>query len=806
MRRFFYTILIVLAFHISVNAQNDGISNCWVNPMPFAYTQTDGSKVTVKMIGTRLLHYIETLDGYTLMHNSGNALEYAKTSLDGDLIPSGILAHESGTRTSDELSYIGSVNKHLRYSTEKANSMLGITSSMNKQDPTKPVIPSNPYLFSQRFPQKGKRKVLVLLIQFKDQDSTFSKGNFNNMMNQHGYNNTNSFADYYRANSFDSLNLSCDVFGWYTSKNDFATYGHVNGDGTASLLVGEAVDAALAAGVDFSKYDNDGDGLVDGFIVVHSGVGAETSGNYNNIWSNASDLSYYNAARTYTSAKGVVTTISHYTVQAEEQASNTINGIGVFCHEFGHLLGLPDLYNTKLNANNAYESAGVGDYDVMGGGSYLNSANTPASFCAWVKTYFKWVTPVNISAAGAYSLKPSANSKAIYKIRTSVSNEYFLLENRYPVGFDSSLPAHGLAIWHIDSYIMDPTNVVWNTYNQVESDLTDPGVYLEQADGKGDLDVATGGNRGDAGDLFPGSTSNTVFNDKTTPNSITWTGKKTGINIQKITENADSTVSFNFGTFPSTSFVTTSSGLLCTNKALALSNTSTFATSFLWNFGDGSTDTGFAPTHLYTKAGKYTITLLCKSSTGKDSTSSQVTVNASPGSAFTVSNINGGTVTFENTTAYSSGNYFVQIWGDGGNGFKETKSYSHLYQDTGTFITELTTSNFNTQCYDTAQASIHIATLVGIAGQYENKYMLAAYPNPFVTNTSFSLTLEKAASLEIALYNMNGQKIRTIKKGEFNSGLNNFSETTLADLNPGIYFIGVISEGQAPSYMKIIKQ
>ena len=163
-------------------------------------------------------------------------------------------------------------------------------------------------------------------------------------------------------------------------------------------------------------------------------------------------------------------------------------------------------------------------------------------------------------------------------------------------------------------------------------------------------------------------------------------------------------------------------------------------------------------------------------------------------------------MTFENTTAYNTDNFYAQAWGDGGNGFKETKSYTHLYKDTGTYIAQLSTSNNTTQCYDTFQSSLHVATLVGIAGQYENRYMLAAYPNPFVTNTSFSLTLEKAASLEIALYNMNGQKIRTIRKGEFSSGLNNFSETALADLNPGIYFIGVISEGQAPSYMKIVKQ
>ena len=259
MKRVLYTIFVLLTFQITVNAQNDGISNCLVNPNPIIFTQPDGSKITVKMHGTRLFHYIESLDGYTLVLDSKNALHYAKADA-GDLIPSGVIAHESKNRDNSELSYVSVTSKHLRYSDEKANFLLGISTAMNKQDPSKPVVPSNPYLFSQRFPSKGKRHVLVLLIQFKDQDSTFSRVNFSNMLNQHGYNGTNSFADYYKANSFGNLQLDCDVFGWYTSKNNMSSYGHTNGDSYAGYLVAEAIDAAHNAGVDFSKYDNDGDG------------------------------------------------------------------------------------------------------------------------------------------------------------------------------------------------------------------------------------------------------------------------------------------------------------------------------------------------------------------------------------------------------------------------------------------------------------------------------------------------------------------------------------------------------------------
>ena len=802
MKRVLYTIFVLLTFQITVNAQNDGISNCLVNPNPIIFTQPDGSKITVKMHGTRLFHYIESLDGYTLVLDSKNALHYAKADA-GDLIPSGVIAHESKNRDNSELSYVSVTSKHLRYSDEKANFLLGISTAMNKQDPSKPVVPSNPYLFSQRFPSKGKRHVLVLLIQFKDQDSTFSRVNFSNMLNQHGYNGTNSFADYYKANSFGNLQLDCDVFGWYTSKNNMSSYGHTNGDSYAGYLVAEAIDAAHNAGVDFSKYDNDGDGNVDGLIVVHSGVGAETSLDYKNIWSNASDLTWIGESKQYNSV-----TISHYTVQAEEQGSNTMNGIGVFCHEFGHLLGLPDLYNTKVT-NGDYESAGVGDYDVMAGGSYLNKAATPASFCAFVKTYFKWVTPVVVNSAGPYTLKPAALNAKIYKFKTPVSNEYYLLENRYPVGFDSALPSTGLAIWHIDSKVMDPAGSAWSTYNNVESDLTDPGVYLEQADGNFQLDknTASGGNRGDGGDLFPGSSGNTSFNDKTTPNANTWTGKNSGISIQKIAQNSDSTVTFNFGAFPSAAFAaSTLSNEMCLNNTLSLVNNSNYTTSYLWDFGDSSVrDTNMAPKHNYARAGSYTIKLVAKSSAGADSSTMLMKVDALPGAQFVVTSINGGQVNITNSTV-SGDNFYTWIWGDNVTNYKSTKTVSHTYKDTGIFAAQLIALNGTTQCVDTFDMNIHVATLTGIAGQYDNAYKLSVSPNPFASELVFTISLEKPAVMEIALYNSLGQKLREFKKGMFNQGMSSFDDNSFGNLNPGMYFVGINAEGQAPAFIKVIKQ
>jgi PKD repeat protein len=355
---------------------------------------------------------------------------------------------------------------------------------------------------------------------------------------------------------------------------------------------------------------------------------------------------------------------------------------------------------------------------------------------------------------------------------------------------------------------MDITNMVWYYYNAVESDLTDVGVYLEQADGRYDLDKAasSGGNRGDGGDLFPGNTSNTTFNDKTTPNALTWSGKKSGVSIQKITQNTDSTSSFNFGPYPSASFSAMYSAI-CSNTSLTLTNTSVYTTSYAWNFGDSTAiDTNFSPTHTFKKAGNYTIKLLAKSSTGTDSTTMPLTVYALPGSAFTLTGVNGPTATVQNTTPSSSGgNFYTWNWGDGNTNFKSTRTVTHTFKDTGLYVVELNTINNITQCSDTFKSAIHVASLTGIAGMYQNKYMLEAYPNPFANVLNFSLTLDKPAILEVAIYNLSGQKLMTLKNGSFSSGLNAFKLESISSLAAGVYFIGVSAEGQMPSMMKIIK-
>ncbi len=187
-----------------------------------------------------------------------------------------------------------------------------------------------------------------------------------------------------------------------------------------------------------------------------------------------------------------------------------ITPIGVACHEFGHILGLPDLYNTA----NGYP--GIGDWDLMASGSWNNFQVTPSNLSSWCKIFLGWQTPTLLQP-GNFSMLNASENNFSYKINTPHSQEYFLIENRQHIGFDSFLPGTGLAIWHINT---DKTTQAHINQHDVNNDVNLKGVDLEEADGLTQLDL--GSNRGDAGDLFPGSTCNHTFNDSSNPNSKTY--------------------------------------------------------------------------------------------------------------------------------------------------------------------------------------------------------------------------------------------------------------------------------------------
>ena len=341
-----------------------------------------------------------------------------------------------------------------------------------------------------------------------------------------------SMRDFYLKNSYGQFEVTGKVFDWIDLSHDAAYYDREN-QHTGELLT--ELFTKLDSGVDFSQFDNDGrdnipnsgddDGYVDVVFVVHSGPGAEETGGPE-IWSQFSRYSYYTGEEFLTNDTGIngkTIRIDDFIIVPARQNENLVE-IGVFCHEFGHSLGLPDLYDHDNS------SSGVGTWCIMSDGAWggnRHSPQTPTHFSAWCKERLGWVDPVVIKAnSSEIVLPPVENDPVVYKLWAHgdfdhinyenhlgfsqvVDREYFLLENRQATGYDTNLPGTGLLIWHIDHTVPDQMGND-NEYSKL--------VDLEAADGRNDLDIAV--NDGDAGDPYPGNTGNSLFDSHSNPNSL----------------------------------------------------------------------------------------------------------------------------------------------------------------------------------------------------------------------------------------------------------------------------------------------
>jgi M6 family metalloprotease-like protein len=385
----------------------------------------------------------------------------------------------------------------------------------------------------------GTKKFPVVLIQYPDQDSAYPKAEFQNML--FGTWSSGTATDYYQEVSYSQLSLTGNVYGWYRSDSNKAYYGYVSGDPTA--LIREAASKSDSA-VNYADYDNDGDGYVDCFTVLHSGMGMEESGDGTDIWSH---MWYLSGSGTFFTTNdpdphhpGEHIKIDLYTCDPER--SNTTNHgtmacIGVFCHEWGHALGLPDLYDTDGGG------AGLGLWCLMAAGSWggdYRSPWSPVQLSAWGKIALGWLSPTVVTGSATHQLKQIEDNKEVYKLWEggNPQKEYFLVENRQKTKFDQNLQGSGLLIYHIDEDII----AARGPYNQVNAGGGMPyGVALEQADGRDELESGT--NVGNGSDPFPGTKKNTAFDSAfTNPNSNSNSGAYTTCGVNTIS-NSSATMS-----------------------------------------------------------------------------------------------------------------------------------------------------------------------------------------------------------------------------------------------------------------------
>ncbi|HYY12480.1 MAG TPA: M6 family metalloprotease domain-containing protein [Kineosporiaceae bacterium] len=369
-----------------------------------------------------------------------------------------------------------------------------------------------------RAPLRGEVRVLVVLVDFPDKHFDVDTSRFEQLFFSTGKLATGSVREYYDEVTGGLVTVTGQVVGPFTMPQPLSWYANGNygigkpsGEPRANVLAQDAVKAADPS-VDLAPYDNDGNGYVDAFVVVHAGRGGEETGDPGDIWSHKWVLPEEYAAD---GAK----VYAYLTIPEDAK-------LGVSAHELGHLLfGFPDLYDID------YSSEGIGDWCLMAGGSWNGGGDTPAHPSAWCKAQQGWVDVVPVTADADLELADVKQGRSVHRLWTdgAAGQEYFLLENRQQTGFDAQLPGGGLLVWHVDE--SKESNEDENHYL----------VALVQADGSRDLENDV--NRGDAADPYPGSAGNTAFTATSVPASTGYSGQDSLVAVTAVTDRGDGTVS-----------------------------------------------------------------------------------------------------------------------------------------------------------------------------------------------------------------------------------------------------------------------
>lgn len=472
--------------------------------------QKDGSVITIMKVGDERNHLILGSDGCLLTYGS-DGIEYGRIGADGRVVSTGIKAVNPEIRPESHASYVTIVD----------NNYPAILSQMSIAGRTPAKAKTMPGRFPDaKFPTEGSPKVLVILVEYQDVKFNLPdpKGYFDPMLNETGfsqYQATGCAKEYFSLNSGGKFTPQFDVYGPVTLPKDMVYYGG-NNDLHSHEMVVDAC-KLLDSQIDFSQYDNDGDGYVDNIFVIFAGQGENAYGGPDTVWPHAGELIENMVF------ESMDKTILNRYACCNEWMQSRPDGVGTFIHEFSHVMGLPDLYSTS----GGRLSATPGSWDVLDYGPYNNSGCTPPNYSAFERCAMGWLEPETLNGAAANLRLEEISSNQAAMIPVSANGkEYFLLENRQQQGWDTYLPGHGMLVWHVDY-----DDVVWAD-NSPNNDSQHQRVDIIEAGGSTGLD-----NKAlMASYPFPGTAGVTSLGYNTTPKLCAWDGSDTGILLEDIYE------------------------------------------------------------------------------------------------------------------------------------------------------------------------------------------------------------------------------------------------------------------------------
>ena len=483
--------------------------------------QSDGRVLELYLRGDEWFNYAVTSDGYTILPNQNADYCYAYQNSAGEVVVSKYLATNPAMRTAEEQIFLSKVSKGLKPLPQYANHSKNLAERKS-------------------YPTTGTNNLLVILVEFPDRPFTYTATEFQNLFSQQGYSSggaSGSVKDYFRDCSNGLLDLNPTVAGPVMLSNNMAYYG-APGESFSDVRPKEMVSEACSlvdASIDFSQFDMDNDGRIDAVHIIFAGGPQSRTGEANAIWPHRWFITEEDGLPRTFDGK----TLCDYSCSGEKRGV-IMDGIGTVCHEFGHVLGLPDFYDTDYEATGGNAIA-LSSWSIMSSGSYNNNGDTPAAFNANERSRLGWLSLDTLTLAGTYSLPAITDSNRAYIITTPYEDEYFILENRRQASWDAYIPASGMLIYHIK-----------NTGDYcINCDPAFQRCDIEEADANETLASVRS-------DVFPHPFYNDFFTDYAEPNSRLWSGEQLNKPITNITRDTiSSIVSFDFLQPDSSAFIKT---------------------------------------------------------------------------------------------------------------------------------------------------------------------------------------------------------------------------------------------------------
>lgn len=535
-KKVLYTIATILIVTLAMTSNTVRAVSAY--PYPISVTQPDGTTITVRIHGDEYFNYTTTSDGYPVVRKSDGYYYYASYTMQG-IQTTTTKAHNPATRTFVDKSIVGTLQR-------VDPSMAALYRSQSQifqtnQDQLQNNATRSTATKASK-PSAYMTKPLVILVSYTDVvfKTTNAQQVFKDFLNKKGTAPLGSVRDYWRDNSMGAYDPEYAVYGPVTLSKKRSYYGEngTNGhDKLPYMMTVEACQIVANQGVDLKTYDQNNDGILDNVVIIFAGNNEAEGAPVETVWPHQSDISSLNQK-----VSGVL--LGKYACISEFKGASGDNrpGIGTFTHEFGHILGLMDLYDTDYEVGG--QANGLGSLSLMANGNYNNDGNSPPYLNIFEREMLAWATITELKT-GNITLEPVQTSNTGYFINTSSIGEQFVIENRLSSGWDKYISmmesVRGMIIYHVDQSSNDAGGTTafqrWieNTPNAYAAHEC---MKLITADGKASSFMSSSM-------FFPGSTGNQTFNYTSTPSSKDWNNKSLELELSQITQLDNNNVTLN---------------------------------------------------------------------------------------------------------------------------------------------------------------------------------------------------------------------------------------------------------------------